>query len=122
MVQGPSLEWIVQHGILYQYWIHLCCYQAFYVFWFFKLFKLPDACFIPLALSDACAMGAECWFQFPNDAAYVLPNYVHYCTALLGFFTFFHCKSLYEKIKSCNSEQGLCRLHQEFNSGTKGLT
>ena len=67
---------------------------------------------------------AGCSVQFSNDAAYASANYGHSCTALLGFFSWvllIFYKHLPEKNISCNLNPEFCRLHREFNSGSKGL-
>jgi hypothetical protein len=52
----------------------------------FMVFMLT---FNPLVLQivHICCI-AGCWIRFPNDAAYALANYGHFCTTLLGFFSF----------------------------------
>jgi hypothetical protein len=80
----------------------------------------------PLTLWSQCiCCSVGCRVLFLNDTAYVSANYDNSCTALLGVsfsFCFFFNKSLYEQINYCNLNLGVYRLHQKFNSGTKGLT
>ena len=58
-----------------------------------------------------------------SESAYALANYGHYFTSFLRFFLLccYFCGNARGQTKSCTFYLGLCRLHQEFNSGAKVL-
>jgi hypothetical protein len=67
---------------------------------------------------------AACWVQFPNHAIYI-GQLRPFFSALLGFLPWgllIFIRLWTEQIKpckSCNLKPKICRLHREFNSGSK---